>query len=89
MPILAYLAFFALGIIWGSSFIFVKIANEFISADQIAFYRAGFGLLIIATYALITKSLNKSHLKYIHHFIVIAILSTVMHFLFFAKGTAL
>lgn len=35
------------------------------------------------------KDYKRVHLNYIHHFVVMAVLSTVIHFWFFAKGTAL
>lgn len=86
---LPYLMFALLALAWGCTFVFIKIANEFISAEQIAFYRVFLGFVLIAIYGIISKSFDRSHLKHWKHLVVIAVLASLMHFLFFAKGTVL
>ncbi|WP_299881035.1 DMT family transporter [uncultured Cocleimonas sp.] len=86
---LPYLTFLLLALAWGCTFVFIKIANEFISAEQIAFYRVFLGFLLVAVYGIISKSFDREHLKHWKHLIAIAVLASLMHFLFFAKGTVL
>lgn len=84
-----YLAFLALGVIWGSNFIFMKWAADFISPIQITLLRVVFGFIPLFFVALLTKSLSWAHLRHGHHFIAMALLATALYYLAFAKGTAL
>lgn len=86
---LPYLTFLLLGLAWGCTFVFIKIANEYISAEQIAFYRVFLGFLLIAIYGVMTKAFKRSHLNHYKHLLLMALLASLMHFLFFAKGTVL
>lgn len=45
---LARVAFLLLGLFWGSNFIYMKYASQFISPMQIAFVRVLFGFLPLA-----------------------------------------
>lgn len=63
----AYLAFAALGLIWGSNFLFMRWASEWISPAQIVFLRVLFGFLPILVYALATRALKWRHLRHAHH----------------------
>ena len=85
----AYLAFIALGVIWGSNFVFMKWASEWITSSQVALLRVGFGFLPILSVGLVTRSLHWSHLRHLHHFVVMALLATVIYYVAFAQGTAL
>ncbi|PTL91085.1 EamA family transporter [Halomonas litopenaei] len=85
----AYLAFIALGVIWGSNFVFMKWASEWITSSQVALLRVGFGFLPILIVGLVTRSLHWSHLRHLHHFVVMALLATVIYYVAFAQGTAL
>ncbi len=85
----AYLAFIALGVIWGSNFVFMKWASEWITSAQVALLRVGFGFLPILIVGLVTRSLHWSHLRHLHHFVVMALLATVIYYVAFAQGTAL
>jgi len=73
-------AFLVLGTIWGSNFIFMKWAAEWITPLQVVLLRVIFGFLPIALYAIFTKSLSFSHLKHVGHFFVMSILATSLYY---------
>lgn len=85
----AYLAFVLLGVIWGSNFLFMKWAADWISPSQVALLRVVFGFIPILIVGLATRSLRLAHLRHAHHFIVMALLATAIYYVAFAKGTAL
>ncbi|RDK01732.1 DMT family transporter [Paraburkholderia lacunae] len=85
----AYLAFAALGLIWGTNFMFMKWASVDISASQIVFLRTLFGFLPILAIALIRGELKWRHLRHAPHFLVMSLLATVVYYYAFAKGAAL
>jgi len=89
MKNIAYLAFVALGVIWGTNFVFMKWAAVLITPSQIVLVRIFFGFLPILVFALVTRSLRMSHLRYAHHFLVMALLATVFYYYAFAKGTSM
>ncbi len=82
-------AFTALGLIWGSNFLFMKWASETISPGQITLLRVVFGLLPVVLYAAARGALRRTHLRYTHHFLVMSLLATSVYFFAFAAGTAL
>ncbi|WP_051254578.1 DMT family transporter [Halobacillus kuroshimensis] len=84
-----YIAYSALGIIWGTNFLFMKWAAVHISPLQIVFLRVSAGFIPVFLYALLKRQLKFSHLSFIHHFFVMSLLATVIYFYCFAKGTAL
>lgn len=86
---LAWLAFGLLGLIWGTNFIFMKWAALYISPTQIVLLRVVFGFLPILAFALWRRALSWSHLRHSHHFLVMALLATVIYYYAFAKGTSL
>ena len=83
------LAFAFLGIIWGTNFIFMRQASEWISPVQIVFLRVLCGFVPIAVMALMQKAVRREHLKYTGHFLVMALLATVIYYWAFASGTSL
>lgn len=85
----AYAAFLFLGLIWGSNFIFVKWAADFINPTQIVLLRVIFGFLPVVTYALISRSLSWQHARHLPHFLVMSLLATALYYFAFAKGTVL
>lgn len=85
----AYVAFFALGIIWGSTFIFTKVASEKLNAQEIVWIRLLFGFIPLFIIAVLTKQLRFSHIKYGHHFLVMGVIATALYYLAYAKGTLL
>lgn len=86
LPIMAFLL---LGMIWGSNFIYMKLASELITPTQIVFFRVIFGFFPILLYALAKKTLRWSHLKHSVHFIVMSILATTLYYVLYAKGVTL
>ena len=89
MKYAAYVAFALLGVIWGTSFIFTKWAAVWISTGQIVLLRVLFGFVPVLVAALASRSLRWWHLRHAHHFLVMALLATVVYYFAFAKGTAL
>ena len=86
---LVYPAFALLGLIWGTNFIFMKWAADWITPAQIVLLLILFGFVPILVLAMIRRSLQWSHLRHIHHFFMMALLATAIYYLAFAKGTAL
>lgn len=84
-----FIAFIALGIIWGSNFIYMKLASEYILALQIVFLRVFFGFLPVFCYALWFRKLQFWHLKYSFNFFIMSLLGTTLYYYGFVKGTAL
>jgi drug/metabolite transporter (DMT)-like permease len=89
MKKLVYPAFVLLGLIWGTNFIFMKWAAVLISPAQIVLLRILFGFVPVLALALVRSALKWSHLRYIHHFFVMALLATAIYYFAFAKGAAL
>lgn len=89
MKYLTIIAFWSLGIIWGSNFIYMKMASELITPSQIVFLRVAFGFLPIAIYAYLKGALKLSDFKHARHFFVMSLLATTIYYYGFAKGTSL
>lgn len=77
------LQFVGMGLIWGSSFLFMKVALEGVSFTQIAWSRVVLGALVLGVFMLIGKhKLPKEPIIWVH-FTVIAIFNcTIPHLLF-------
>jgi len=86
---LPFIAFCALGVIWGSNFIYMKMAAGYVSPLQIVFLRVLFGFLPVALFAGMRGALSLSHLRHLPHFVVMSLLATVVYYFGFAKGTSL
>ena len=82
-------AFAALGLIWGSNFIFMKWAAETISPGQIAVLRVLCGFLPIVAYAAARGVLRRDHVRHVHHFLAMSVLATSVYYFAYAAGTAL
>lgn len=89
MKALPLAMFWLLGVIWGSSFIYMKMASELISPLQIVLLRVLFGLAPIALYAHFKGALKWAHIKHIGHFLVMAAVGTIAYYYGFAKGSSL
>ncbi|WP_417827622.1 DMT family transporter [Thalassospira sp.] len=89
MKTIAYFAFVLLGVIWGSNFIFMKWAADYITPQQVAFLRVVFGFVPLMIFALIRGEIRIRDIRHIHHFVVMALLATAIYYFAFAKGTAL
>ena len=86
---LPLIAFWLLGIVWGSNFIYMKFAAALISPVQIVFLRVVFGAIPVALFALITGTIKREHLKYTHHFLFMSSLATVVYYLCYVKGVSM
>ena len=82
-------AFVALGLIWGSNFIFMKWASETLTAGQMTLLRVVFGFLPILLYAVVSGALDRGHVRFLHHYLVMSVLATSLYYFAFAAGTAL
>ena len=89
MKALPLAMFWLLGIIWGSSFIYMKMASELVSPAQIVLLRVFFGLLPIALYAHGKGALKLAHARHVGHFLVMSALGTIAYYYGFARGSAL
>jgi drug/metabolite transporter (DMT)-like permease len=82
-------AFFLLGLIWGSNFIYMKLASELITPLQIVFFRVLSGFVPVCIYAYFSRTLAWRHLRYSIHFFVMALMATTLYYYAFVKGTSL
>jgi drug/metabolite transporter (DMT)-like permease len=78
------LQFIAMGLVWGASFLFMKVGLEGVSFGQVVWARLVFGAVTLAVIALITRSrLPKEPVVWLH-FVVVAITYCVIPYLLFA-----
>lgn len=85
----AYAALAALGLIWGSNFIYMKWATTLISPAQTVFLRVAFGFLPLAVMAWRAGVISRDHLRHLPHFAVMSVLATSFYYYGFVAGTAL
>ena len=78
---------YVLGFIWGSNFIFMKMAIAVIPPLEVAWMRTIFGAAPIALFALAKGALTMGHLRYIPHFAVMAMLANVVPYVGLVIGT--
>ena len=75
--------FIALGIIWGSSFLFIKWGLETLTALGVAFWRCAIGAITLLIVSLFTRSpLPKNPIHWIHISIVAFLLNAFPAYLF-------
>lgn len=86
---LPLIAFIALGIIWGSNFIYMKLAAGLISPLQIVFFRVLFGFIPVFLFALLRGAISPRQLRHAGHFLVMSLLATSVYYFGFAKGTSM
>jgi len=86
---LPLILFAILGIVWGSNFIYMKWASEYIGDIQIVLIRVLFGFIPVLIYAMYLKVLKLEHLKYSFHFFVMSLLATTVYYYFFVKASSL
>ena len=77
-------AFVLTGIIWGSSFLFMKVALGGLSPAQVAWSRLVLGALALGLFVLIRREPLPRHLKVWGHMTVLAITFCVVPFLLFS-----
>ena len=83
---LPLIAFGILGLIWGSNFIYMKMAAHSISPLQIVFFRVLCGFVPVLLYAFFSGALKTAHIKHLPHFIVMALLATDVYYFCYATG---
>jgi drug/metabolite transporter (DMT)-like permease len=84
-----YVAFVLLGLIWGSNFTYMKWASALISPAQITLLRVLFGFLPLAVVAWRKGVIDRSQVKHVPHFLVMAVVATAFYYFAIVKGTAL
>lgn len=84
MPALARLGL--LGLIWGSSFLFIKVALEGISPGQVVLGRLLAGLAVLAVYLLVTGARLPRPGPVWGHLLFTAVVANVVPFFLFAWG---
>ncbi len=86
---ISLVAWLALGVIWGSNFIFMKWATDYISPEQVVLARVALGFIPVLLYAAAKHQLKTAHLKHAKHFVVMACLAAAVYYYGFARGTSL
>lgn len=84
---LDYVIFFLLGTIWGTNFLLMKIAGRVVSPLQVTWLRVACGALPILALAAWRGCLRREHLRHLPHFAVLAIATSIVPYLAFARGT--
>lgn len=79
MKVRAYLAFVLLGLAWDSNFIFMKWATGLVTATQATLLQVMFGCLSVFLFAVATKALRWSHVRYAHHFFIMSLLAVIVY----------
>lgn len=82
------LAFCALGVIWGSNFVYMKLAAAIIGPMQIVLLRVICGLVPVALFALMSGAIRREHVRYMHHFAIMSVMATVLYYYCFVKGVS-
>lgn len=78
------LQFIAMGLVWGASFLFMKVGLEGVSFGQVVWARLVFGAVTLAVIAVITRSrLPREPIVWLH-FLVVALTYCVIPYLLFA-----
>jgi len=86
---LPLLIFAVLGVVWGSNFIYMKMAVDLITPGQVVLYRVCFGFLPVLAYAGVRRDMRLAHARHAHHFLVMSVLATAFYYYCFAKGASL
>ncbi|WP_281177779.1 EamA family transporter [Paraburkholderia heleia] len=76
---LTKVSFVLLGFIWGSNFIYMKWATALISPMQIALLRVFFGFLPLAFAAWHKGVIERSQIRHLPHFFVMAAVATAFY----------
>ena len=76
-----------LGVIWGTNFLFMKLAANVIPLLEVAWLRTLFGAIPITLFALFRRSLDWRDWRHVHHFTAMALLANVGPYVMFVIGT--
>jgi drug/metabolite transporter (DMT)-like permease len=78
------LQFIAMGLVWGASFLFMKVALDGVSFGQVVWARLVFGAITLGVIAIIVRArLPREPIVWVH-FVVVAITYCVLPYLLFA-----
>ena len=83
----AWLLLLLLGVIWGTNFLFMKLAVNMIPPLEVAWLRTLFGAIPITLFALFRRSLDWRDWRHVHHFVAMALLANVGPYVLFVIGT--
>lgn len=83
------LALVCLGLIWGSNFLYMKLATQYISPIQVVFLRVAITTLPIIAFGFVKGSFRKEHFKYWYHFLIMSLLAAVVYYYCFVVGSHL
>lgn len=84
---LAIASYIALGVVWGTAFMFMQLAEPYITAGQTTLVRLVFGIIPVLIFGLVTKAIRLEHLRYLHHFLVQGVLAAGLYYYAYAAGT--
>ena len=84
---IAWLLLVLLGVIWGTNFLFMKLAVNVIPSLEVAWLRTLFGAIPITVFALFRRSLDWRDWRHLHHFTAMALLANVGPYVLFVIGT--
>lgn len=82
----AYAIYALLGLIWGATYIFNKIASQWLPPLHIVLVRVVMGFLPVLLFALSLRALRWWHLRHLHHFAVMSLLAATLYYYAFAAG---
>lgn len=85
----AYAALILIGFVWGSNFIFIKMATAVLPPMQVVFLRVVVGFVPLALVALWTGAIRRDQLRHLPHFAVMSVLATSFYYYGFVAGGAL
>ena len=77
-----------LGLVWGSNFLFMKLAVEEMPALDVALWRTIFGAIPIMALAIWLGVLRFHHLRYWPHFLAMALFANAGPYVLLVIGTA-
>lgn len=84
----AYAALVLIGFVWGSNFIYMKMATAVIDPLQVVFLRVLAGFVPLALAAWWTGAVTRAQLRHLPHFAVMSVLATSFYYYGFVAGTA-
>jgi drug/metabolite transporter (DMT)-like permease len=84
---LDYACFGLLGFIWGTNFLLMKLSVQIVTPLQVLWLRILCGALPLWAFGLCRHKLKLAHARFLHHFAILALTSTIFPFLGFVLGT--
>lgn len=84
----AYAALVLIGFIWGSNFIYMKMATAVIDPLQVVFLRVLAGFVPLALFAWKKGVIHRGQLRHLPHFAVMSVMATSFYYYGFVAGAA-